>query len=124
MAHIRLIYPISFGDVRQRRPEHFNESGVPVRVVVRMCGPNLVLPEVRQARQFRTIDSSRDDKKRTADRDHIFEKGDRKIVPSDRSYQPFGISLRAALMRSFHFYACLIGYPRRSRRRSPSTYLR
>ena len=34
--------------------------------------------------QHEPKDSSQDDQKRTADGDHVFEKGDRKIVPSDR----------------------------------------
>jgi len=39
-------------------------------------------------RRQEPIDSSRDDQKRTADGDRVFEKGYRKIVPPDRFYQP------------------------------------
>ena len=55
----------------------------------RMSGRIWFFRKVKRARQFKNLHSSCDDKKRTTDRDHIFEKGDRKIVPSDRYYQPF-----------------------------------
>ena len=61
-------------------------ASVASQATIRARTSNRVV-RLTSVRQQEPIDSSHDNQKRTADGDHVFEKGDRKIVPSDRCYQ-------------------------------------